>query len=311
VVADASDASPTRARRQALISASDHTLRANPAWGPPDVVEGRLQARNGVSAWIYSAPGMREWRQDLVPTARALFPMQRPESTHLPSGGEIDSESRSFFLDALDSIGIRTRAALMQEVVGSRTRALREDGAEGTLSWVSLACGAAVPVLDALAELDTGQVHLWLVDMDPAALAFAVELAAEQDLLEGRDLTVLQRNLVSAVVVRDTLVSEIGEGTVAVVDALGIFEYFADASCVRLLRNAYRMLRPGGTLVVANMLSDRREIDFNQRGIGWPKIYPRTIEQVLALVERAGLPLDRTTVTVPQDGVYAVLDVLG
>ena len=62
-------------------------------------------------------------------------------------------------------------------------------------------------------------------------------------------------------------------------------------------------------LVVANMLSDRPQLAFNQRGAGWPHIYPRSIDELVRLVELAGLPLDRTTVHVPQDGVYAVVEI--
>ena len=90
---------------------------------------------------------------------------------------------------------------------------------------------------------------------------------------------------------------------------MGIFEYFRDASCVRLLRNAHRLLRPGGVLVVANMLADRPELAMNQRGIGWPRLYPRSVGQLVELVRRAGLPLERTTVSTPQDGVYTVVAV--
>jgi len=299
---------PDRAGVLAAFAAHDALLREHPDWLAPEVVDGELVLHHDVSRWFYRSPALREWRRELVPSAGALHPMQRPNAPHLPSGGRIDPVARAVFAHCLDAIGIRTRAQVMREVVQDAAQQM----APGRASWVSLACGAAVPVLDAVAALvgsAGADPHLHLVDLDPHALAFAGRLAAERGLAEGEDFTLLQRDLVTGVVARDDLVDELGEASASVVDAVGIFEYFRDASCVRLLRNAHRLLRPGGVLVVANMLADRPELAINQRGAGWPRLFPRSPEQLVDLVRRAGLPLERTTVSIPEDGVYAVVDV--
>jgi hypothetical protein len=57
------------------------------------------------------------------------------------------------------------------------------------------------------------------------------------------------------------------------------------------------------------MLSSRPELAFNQRGIGWPKIYPRSLEGIAGIAAAADMPLDKMTVTVPEDGVYAVVEI--
>ncbi len=306
-VADLSDDHPDRDLWVAHGDRWDAHLRAHPELAAPVVRGGELHVDNEASRWLYSSPGMREWRRELVPSARALLPMQRPHGAVLPSGAALDTMAFDAFVCSLDGIGIRTRAAVMRDVVtrnesrGAATTAVRP-------TWVSLACGAAVPVLDAAAAA-AATPRLHLVDLDESALAFARRLAEEQGLVEGPDITVSRRDLVRTIVARDTLVDEIGPGSAAVVDALGIFEYFSSSACVRLLRNAYRLLEPGGVLVVANMLSDRPQLAMNQRGVGWPAIHPRSVDEVLHLVERAGLPLERTTVHLPEDGVYAVVEV--
>ncbi len=308
VVVDESDGSPTRAASQAAFAALDRLLGDNPSWAAPSVEREDLALHNGASEWIYASPSMRQWRTHLVPRATALYVLQRPDSEHLlPGWVSVDALCRTFVVDGLDGIGIRTRARMMQDAVAPRLGAAL---AGGRGRWVSLACGAAVPVLDTLARTGLAGGELVLVDIDTEALAFAGDLAREQGLVEGEDFTLLHRNLVSGVVARAELVAELGAGSASVVDALGIFEYFSDASCVRLLRNAWDLLEPQGVLVVANMLDDRPELSLNQRGLGWPSIVPRSRERLVELVQRAGLPLARTTLSTAQDGVYAVVDVV-
>lgn len=290
------------------IAEYDKQLKLHPDIPGPVVVEKdgikELLPNNVFSEAVYAAPGMHEWRRDLVPTAMALYPLYRPDSTHLPSGGEIDEATRDFFTNALDSIGIRTRGALMASVSS------RYINHEGTTRWVSLACGAAVPVLDALRQSGADDdVRIELVDIDTTALDFAQALAEDQGMKQDEQFVRHQRNLVKDMIIADTLVQDFGENSAQLVDALGIFEYFSDRASVPFLKNSYRLVDEGGALVIANMLDTHPNLDFNQRCIGWPKIYPRSPEEILSLVERAGIPLDKVSFMVPEDGVYAVLEI--
>ncbi|MEH3077390.1 MAG: class I SAM-dependent methyltransferase [Quadrisphaera sp.] len=285
----------------------DDLLQAHPEWPTPEVADGGVVTHgNPVAEWLYRSDALSEWRTELVPSAIALYPVQR-QHEHLPSGAAHDETTTLVLRHSLDAAGIRTRAMVMSDAVGLAEARCASEPEPGL--WVSLACGAAVPVLDARADLGSS-AHVVLVDVDPQALAFAGQLAERAGLVRDQDFTVLHRDLVRSLVVHDDLITEIGEQRAAVVDALGIFEYFSDASAVRLLRNAYRLVRPGGSLVVGNMLADRPQLAFNQRGAGWPGLHVRSVEQLAGLVQRAGLPLDRTTISIPQDGVYAVVDVV-
>lgn len=303
-VEDESRNSQTLHERQRWIADADKALRQHLDWkGPEDTPDKEIILHNPVSRAVYNSPAMREWRTKLVPSAKALYPMQRPNSSHLPSGGEVDPLARSFFLDAIDSIGIRTRARIMGSI-------MEEHALPGEANrWVSLASGAAVPVFDAAARFDVSMnLAIDLVDYDQNALNFAQQLARQQP-IEGASIRMHRRNLVKDMIATDSLVQDLGEETIGMVDALGIFEYFDDQRSVLFLKNAYRLVQPGGVMVAANMLSDRPELDFNQRGIGWPKIFPRSRSQLKQLLTRAGVPLDCVTMTIPEDRVYVVAEI--
>ena len=182
---------------------------------------------------------------------------------------------------------------------------------ESENNWVSLASGAAIPVLEALreAKFDGQQVYLTLVDKDPVALSWAETMAAQEGIVVGEQLTLLRRNLVHTLVRNEDLLLELGEHQAELVDALGIFEYFNDADAVILLQRALRLVKPGGAVIVSNMLTSSPQIDFVLRGIGWEDIHPRTLQQLQDIHLAAGVPVENVTVVVPKDGVYAVMEV--
>ncbi|MBC7943150.1 class I SAM-dependent methyltransferase [Candidatus Saccharibacteria bacterium] len=317
-VADISDHSPYKEKQevQAIIANLDQQLRQNLDWQAPQVVDGELDrtSLNPVSAWLYGEnfPCLTEWRES-VPSASALSNLYLPQETHLPgnindgdglfNGTEIDTTTHSFFLNGLDCIAIRTRAQLMK-MIASRT--ISKD--EAKTHWVSLACGAAIPVFETLGD-SHADVRLDLVDVDPDALEFAKRFALKHSLVEGEDFTLFNRHLVRDLIVTDKLVAELGENEADMVDMMGIFEYFKPEPAAVMLKNAFRLVKPGGVLVLANMLSTRPQLDFNLRGVGWPYIKPRSLEEISEIILGAGLSLDDAEVYIPKDGIYAVVEI--
>lgn len=182
---------------------------------------------------------------------------------------------------------------------------------ESENNWVSLASGAAIPVLEALreAKLDGQQVYLTLVDKDPVALSWAETMAAQEGIVVGEQLTLLRRNLLHTLVRNEDLLLELGEHQAELVDALGIFEYFSDTDAVIFLQRALHLVKPGGAVIVSNMLTSSPHIDFVLRGIGWEDIHPRTLQQLQDIHLAAGVPVENVTVVVPKDGVYAVMEI--
>lgn len=313
-IPDISDADwATRESTQREIAVIDEVLELHPEFAAPSVdeVDGTrvFRPNNPVAAWLYETkPSLRTWRTNLVPTAMALTPVYRPDDWTLPTGELIDPATRNYFIHSLDAIGIRTRAAAMSAIA---QRYLRP---AGTTRWASLACGAAIPVFQALGNRQSGSVDVKLVDLDPAALAHAARYAAQSGFVEGVDFQLLKRHLIREMILTPRLVEELGDASMDFVDMLGIFEYIPEEfngmkSAAMFLHNAFRLVKPGGAMVIANILDSHPRLHFNQRGIGWPGIIPRSQADLLRIVSDAGIGLDQVAMTVAEDGIFAVVEI--
>jgi SAM-dependent methyltransferase len=314
-VPDITDGADHHAARKAMqdeIARMNDELETHSHWPAPALdPEKRLQPNNPVAAAMYdSAPCLKMWRERLVPTAIALTSLYEPESWTLPTGEPIDTRTRSFFMHSLDAIAIRSRAAIMSDF------ARRYATSDGSVTrWTSIACGAAIPVLDAVEKhVGTAAVHLKLIDFDPNALDHARDKAVDRGLVEAEHFELLKRNVVKDLIVSDNLVRELGAESQQFVDMLGIFEYIADEfdgfkSAAALLANAFQLVKPGGALVAANMLDTRPGLHFIQRGLGWPRLFPRSIDQIYGIITDAGIDPASVTMTIAGDGLYAVFEI--
>ncbi|WKK73104.1 class I SAM-dependent methyltransferase [Rathayibacter oskolensis] len=200
----------------------------------------------------------------------------------------------------IDGIALRSRAAIFSQYV---RRAAQQ--VDGRMHLLSLGSGAAVPVLDALATIGetADSTHdLVLVDLDPSALAFAVELAGDAGLVDR--LRVVNDNIVRAG-------RHLPRHHFDLVDLLGVWEYGSDRACASLIRSALERLAPGGRIVVSNMLLSRPQLQLNQRGVGWPAVVPRTVTQMVEIALSAGVDPADIEISVPEDGVYAVMVIGG
>ena len=252
-------------------------------------------------------PALTHWRRHHVPTAAALVPLQRPDRRMLADGTPFSSHDDDWYRHSLDAIGIRSRAAVMGDVL---QRSVAATG-KRTHRWLSLACGASIPVFETARALRAAghSVEITLADFDGNALELARDLAGEYDLTGCVELARLN-------VLNPERLAAFESASYDVIDILGLFEYLPVADrvterretlgAVGLLREARRLLAPGGTLVFANMLDSHPRLAFLLNVIQWPHLLPRSVSEVEALMREAGLPADGTSAFVAEDGVYAV-----
>lgn len=254
---DVSDQWPLKDDVTRQINAINQTLVENPQMQPPRIEKDasghkRIIPLHPLSERVYrDRPALVAWRTKLVPSALALYAIQNPLEEHLPDGTKMDSESRPWFIHANDAIGIRSRAQVLAILADKYIKNDIDN------VWVSLASGAAVPVFEALrkAHFYGQKVRLTLVDCDRVSLRWASKLATLEGLSVGDDVVLLQRDLIESVICSDALIQELGQQRAELVDALGIFEYFSDADAVTFLKHTQRLVRPGGAIIVSNMLT--------------------------------------------------------
>lgn len=267
---------------------------------------------NKAALWLYrewesekDTGAVEAWASTLFPTAKALFPMQRLEDGGrvLPDG-DIDERAVFLFSHMLDGIGLRSRAKIYADIL---TNSVKEF-ADKDVSIVSLGCGAGVPNIEATVkvEKETDKTLNWdLYDLDTEALAFAKELVEESE-VEKSTFNYGRNGISSRSFAR---AFKLKPESVDVVDALGLWEYVGPKAAVKFAQRAYNIVKPGGRLVISNMLPDRPQREFNQRAVGWPSLHLRSEEDLVGIFSDAGIDISNITATHSTDGVYVVLDV--
>lgn len=277
-------------------------------------------------------PGFEAWL-DTVPRAEALDPIYNPGKGRLPNGSALGAEAQQWFKNIFDGIGIRSRASVMKEIIrGEISRR------SGEMRWVSLASGAAQPVFESMQEIadNGGEVpRTTLLDVDGVALRHARERADRLGF--GENITTVRANILrregltipeeeSRWAFHNRVLSRMRGGltnkSFGMVDAVGILEYLKEddwnytyngviktrkkmAGAVTFLRNAYDLVEPGGVLLVGNMRDSHPQLGFTMNVIQWPHIQPRSIENMVSIINKAGLD-GEVDIYCPSDNVYAI-----
>ncbi|MEO7905274.1 MAG: hypothetical protein ABIR91_05805 [Candidatus Saccharimonadales bacterium] len=277
-------------------------------------------------------PSFNQWLA-MVPTAAALEPLYDPNCPRLADGTLIDTPSSEWFKNIADARGMRSRAEVMKGILKDEAVS-----AVAPQRWISLACGAAQPVFSVLESLREEGILLpsvTLADLDKNALSLTERYAQEHSMGEHittKRLNILQRGGLTyerqtgaAGVARSALLRLRGRlpaESFDAVDAVGILEYLKRpdwkfnyknvvtttkkmAGAETFLRNAYDLVKPGGILVVGNMLDTHPQLGFTLNVIQWPHIQPRSVEEMTNIIKTVGIN-GQVDVYKPSDGVYAI-----
>lgn len=254
--------------------------------------------KNLARSLIYMQPGIRAW-SEYMPGGFAAYHVHSPHKRRMRNGRKVDPMTRALFRHSSDALGLRSRAVIMAHIA---EEAVRQH--EGAVEWLSIAAGSGQPTYDAVRRLgkkDQRRVTLTLADISSEMMEFAEQLYAAEDLTLGAVKYELC-NIVKEKERRELL----EDMQPAVIDIMGLFEYLSDEQCIKVLRSFYAALAPGGSVIFTNMSPGHPHLHVHQRGLGWPGVIQRTIREVVALIEAAGVPKDSQSIYRAEDNVYNV-----
>lgn len=279
---------------------------------------------------IARVPGVEGWLE-LIPTTAALDLLYDPSIERLANGKPVSPAVRDWACNILDAHGIRSRGEIVQAILARHVIDQASLGATEQ-QWVSLACGAAQPVCQALRHIkENGHAvpRVTLVDLDRSALRAAKTYAQAMKVKQSIDVRCMNilrpQGVVLPAVDAQTNVAaralrrQVGleAATYDAVDAVGILEYVPEVllgkgstvlqvDAATFLANAAQLVKPGGLLLVGNMRDTHPQLGFTLNVVQWPHIQPRSIETMQRIAGAAGLGDWQVDVYCPDDGVYAL-----
>lgn len=250
-----------------------------------------------------SSAAFSEWRMRLGASGALpnvyLPDAERLSSPHghvdLFSGGPVDDASRRYLTLAADARALRVRARVLLWLA-----ARASVDVAGTMRWASLACGPAYPMVAAMAVAMESGVAIEATFVDTCLPA--VDVSRRVVLAHGIDPGAHRFTVARA-----------GDAPVPaqsqhLVEALGLLEGLSCDAAARAIAEAFAMVRPGGSLVLSVMLAGRPPRD-PELTVAWPMGPMRTLGELAALLASAGVDIADALVHIPQDGVYAVVEV--
>ena len=138
---------------------------------------------------IARVPGVENWLE-LIPTAAALDLLYDPSIERLANGKPVSPVVRDWACNILDAHGIRSRGEIVQDILSRHAIDQASLGATEQ-RWVSLACGVAQPVCQALRHIkESGNPtpRVTLVDLDRSALGAAKTYAQAMKVKQSIDV---------------------------------------------------------------------------------------------------------------------------
>jgi hypothetical protein len=319
-VGDESDMDPElRNWYRELGNQYEQMLRFNPQWTGTKIDDGKVtvSTNNKAARWLYydenNEPTQLLGWAARFPTAIALEPLQRLEmGGQWLSGGGPDTRSLELFTNMVDAIGLRSRARIYSQ----RLVEYAEQSGVDDLNILSLGSGAAVPNIQATQELEANgtAAHWKFFDFDAEALMFAKKLVQENNFEfstfdYGPEWTNPATGNVEPKGQNYFRAFGAKDESMDIVDALGLWEYLKPKEATHFAHSLFKKVKPGGSMIVSNMLPSRPQREFNQRAVGWPGLYLRSDTDLLDIIKEAGIDTRQVTMTHAEDGVYVVMEI--
>ncbi len=209
-----------------------------------------------------------------------------------------------FFTD--NAKGVRNRLRIVKNgIVRELVNIHSDECHNNTVHMLSIASGSARAVLEAIQrarEMNVEKdIHVTFLDKSPQAISYSRTLAqsvCDEDVLKKTHMQWVTDTASNFTKYAD-------EGSLDIIEMVGLLDYFDDEKAQRLFEKAYRYLRSGGVFITAN-IDYNKEYAFVNNFVDWRMIY-RSSHELAALARRAGFNAQYMRVYTEPLGVHNVL----
>jgi SAM-dependent methyltransferase len=199
---------------------------------------------------------------------------------NMPMSDGIGSYLDNYLLSTTLGDGVRDRIRKMRSL-------LKEELiSRNNPKVLDVACGSCREVFELATEIKTSGAKFTCVDLDPAALEFALDRFGYAGLTEEHT-ELIQYN---ALRMFDIETAQTEFGSQDVIYSIGFFDYLPDEFLVKLLSSLYLLLNPGGKLIASFKDADRYRPELFRWLVDWDGFLQRTEADFNRVLREANIP---------------------
>ncbi|MFA5073550.1 MAG: class I SAM-dependent methyltransferase [Nitrospirota bacterium] len=201
-----------------------------------------------------------------------------------------------YFLGTTLSVAVRERKELLRELVRLE---LNKRNKPISTKILDVACGSCREVFELTSDIVESGANITCLDFDGDALEFAANRFSSAGLLSD-NISFRKYNAIK-MINHERNLKEFGMQDV--IYSVGFFDYLDDDILIRLLSSLYKLTNPGGSLIMS--FKDRRKYKTfdNSWLLNWDAFFLRTEEDMLNILEKAGIETSTLTSTREKSGV--------
>ncbi len=262
------------------------------AHSPEVIVQARIAFRAITDKYFsksYFAKRARTWPQGYQGDYLTLESVYRntPLSTGLGYFLDVD------FLRTVLSNAVRERIATLMDILSSSIKQYVKP------SILNIACGSCRELPGLSQNIMDVDGYITCIDHDDAALDFSMRRLVSTPL--DPQHTFFKRYNAVKMINYDRNMKEFGPQDI--IYSAGFFDYLNDETLIRLLNAVYRMLKPGGTLIAPFKDANKYSTQEYHWFVDWTGFLQRKPEDVLSLLEKAGIPKSMCEMSRDKSGV--------
>ncbi len=164
---------------------------------------------------------------------------------------------------------------------------------------LNIACGSCRELVSLSNDIMDADGNIICFDHDDAALDFSMKRLASTRL--DLDHSSFRKYNAYKIVSHDRNMKEFGPQDI--IYSAGFFDYVKDSALIPMLSSVYRLLKPGGTLIAPFKDANQYRTQEYHWIVDWTGFFQRTPEEILDLIEAAGIPREKYRTVRDKSGV--------